>query len=185
MAVGELEMPRLEEPPLVLRAFADTDTSLIQCAACDPLIPLITTVPTSVDTEEALAFITRQHDRAIRGDGYSFAIADSVTDQAYGQIGLWLDDLPQGRASIGYWVAVPYRRRGWARRALALISRWALGLSAVKRLQLYVEPWNTGSWYTAQRVGYIREGLLRSWQSVGNVRRDMYIYSLLPTDDVA
>ncbi len=52
----------------------------------------------------------------------------------------------------------------------------------VHRLELYVEPWNDGSWRAAERVGYRREGLLRSWQSVGHQRRDMYMYSLLPSD---
>ncbi|WGM20725.1 GNAT family N-acetyltransferase [Paenarthrobacter sp. OM7] len=45
----------------------------------------------------------------VDGTGYSFAIADSSSDQAVGQIGLWLKDLSQGRASIGYWVAPSHR----------------------------------------------------------------------------
>jgi RimJ/RimL family protein N-acetyltransferase len=178
----DLHVPRLEDPPLVLRAFAEQDTSLIQEASSDLLIPLITTVPQSADRVEALAFIARQHDRAARGEGYSFAIADHATNAAYGQIGLWLADLPQGRASIGYWIAGPYRRRGLACRALALVSDWALGLADVWRLHLYVEPQNEASWRTAEQAGYRREGLLRSWEAIGDQRRDMYMYSLLPAD---
>lgn len=49
-------------------------------------------------------------------------------------------------------------------------------------MELYVEPWNEGSWRAAERIGYAREGLLRSWQRVGDERRDMYMYSLLPED---
>jgi ribosomal-protein-alanine N-acetyltransferase len=175
-----LRLPRIEDPPLLLRAFADEDVPLIQDVSADPLIPLITTVPTKPGAAAARAFIARQHDRATRGEGYSFAIADLAGGAAVGQIGLWLHDLPQGRASIGYWVAGRHRGRGIARHALRMISRWGLGLPGVHRLELYVEPRNEASWRAAERAGYQREGLLRSWQAVGGERRDMYMYSLLP-----
>lgn len=48
-----------------------------------------------------------------------------------------------------------------------MLSDWGLALPGVHRLELYVEPWNEGSWRTAERAGYTREGLLRSWQQVG------------------
>lgn len=46
-------------------------------------------------------------------------------------------------------------------------------------MELYVEPWNEGSWKTAENCGYMREGLLRSWEEIGGVRKDMYMYSRL------
>lgn len=62
------------------------------------------------------------------------------------------------------------------------MSRWGLSLEGIHRLELYVEPGNDGSWRAAERAGYRREGLLRSWQAVGAERRDMLMYSLLPGD---
>jgi [ribosomal protein S5]-alanine N-acetyltransferase len=176
------DVPVITHPPVVLRPFADHDAGLVQAAASDPLIPLITTVPASGDTGAALAYIDRQHRRLASGEGYSFAIADAVTGDAVGQIGLWLQHLDQGRASTGYWVAGQFRGRGYVTAALAAISRWGLSLDGLHRIELYVEPWNQASWRAAERVGYRREGLLRSWQQVGRQRRDMYIYSLLPGD---
>lgn len=175
-----LELPRLSYPPLVLRAFITADAALVVEAAGDPLIPLITTVPTTDEADSVLAFLDRQHERAASGQGYSFAIADSATDQGLGQIGLW--PLSNGRASIGYWVATSARRRGVARHALRIVSAWGLTLPDVHRLELYVEPWNEGSWRAAERAGYAREGLRRAWQEVGGKRRDMYMYSRLPTN---
>ncbi len=123
------------------------------------------------------AYILRQHARASTGQGYSFAIADACNDQALGQIGLW--PLGNGRASIGFWVAVSARRRGVAIHALSMLSAWGLDLPGLARLELSVEPWNEGSWRAAERVGYEREGLLRSWEEVDGLRRDMYMYSML------
>jgi [ribosomal protein S5]-alanine N-acetyltransferase len=175
-------LPRLVRAPIVLRAFTADDVDLVQWVASDPLIPLITSVPATPDLPGASAFIARQHARLRDGEGFSFAIADSTTDAALGQIGLWLTNLSQGRASIGYWIADHHRGRGHATRALGLISTWGLSLPGVHRLEVYVEPWNEGSWRAAENVGYQREGLLRSWQAVGGERRDMYVYSLLATD---
>jgi RimJ/RimL family protein N-acetyltransferase len=177
-----LLMPVISRPPVVLRAFRDTDAALVQSVAGDPLIPLITTVPASGDLAAALAFIERQHQRLSAGQGYSFAITDAADGTPVGQAGLWLRDADHGRASIGYWIAAPHRRRGYTTAALDAVSRWGLTLDGIGRLELYAEPWNEGSWRAAERAGYRREGLLRSWQRVGQQRRDMYMYSLLRHD---
>ena len=66
-----------------------------------------------------------------------------------------------------------------------MVSAWGLSLPEIHRLELYVEPSNEGSWRAAERAGYVREGLLRSWQPVGGHRRDMYMYSRLFTDPAA
>jgi RimJ/RimL family protein N-acetyltransferase len=116
------------------------------------------------------------------GKGYSFAVADAVSDQAVGQIGLWTSDIAAGRATTGYWIAEPFRRHGYARAALNALTEWAFTLEEVARLQLHVEPWNEGSWRTAQACGYQREGLLRSWEYVGSARRDMFVYGVVRAD---
>ncbi|MCK0113864.1 GNAT family N-acetyltransferase [Ornithinimicrobium sp. F0845] len=170
-------VPTLGHDPIVLRAFRDEDAALVQSVATDPLIPLITTVPTSGTSDDAIAYIQRQRERLRTGAGYSFAIAEAGTDEAVGQIGLWLAKIDEGRASTGYWVAPQRRRRGYVTAALHALTDWALRLDDVHRLELYVEPWNDGSWRAAEACGYTREGLLRSWQQVGDERRDMYMYS--------
>ena len=172
-------LPVLDSPPVRLRPFQLPDTELIISVAKDSLIPLITSVPASGSVADAHAYIDRQQRRLSTGAGYSFAVASIETGQAVGQIGVWLRDYDRGRVSIGYWIAARFRRRGFARAALRTASTWALTLAGVHRAELYVEPWNEGSWRTAEQVGYRREGLMRSWQSVGAERRDMYLYSLL------
>lgn len=127
-----------------------------------------------------LAYLRRQQGRLAEGLGGSFAIATADQDRAVGQIGLWPKPCDAGRASVGYWVVPSAWRRGIATAALKVLSAWGLGRPGLVRLELYVEPWNEGSWRAAEAAGYQREGLLRSWQVVGDERRDMYIYALLP-----
>ena len=177
-----VSIPRLVNPPSTLRAFEPRDADIIMSAADDPLIPLITTVPANGSPADVDAYIRRQHERLSSGAGYSFAIADSETDEAVGQIGLWTHDIGAGRASTGYWIAPHFRRRGYARAALQALTAWAFELDEVERLHLFVEPWNEGSWRAAEACGFEREGLLRAWQKVGEERKDMYVYSVVPAD---
>lgn len=177
-----LVMPTLPAGPFRLRPFRLTDLDLVREAAQDPHIPLITTVPASFSAEAGRRFIERQWSRAELGTGYSFAIAEAATDRAVGQAGLWMRDISDGRASVGYWVVMSARGRRAAGHAVAAITRWAFGDLRIPRLELHVEPWNEASIRTAEHVGFSREGLLRSWEEVGGVRKDMYMYSMLPAD---
>lgn len=169
---GALRLPELQGDHVRLRAFSRADIPTVLDAATDALIPVLTTVPRTQDPTQAAAFIDRQHDRATSGMGYSFAIANE-SNVAVGQIGLWLRDIDHGRVSLGYWIAPAARRRGYAADALRTLAAWGEHLPRVRRLELYVEPWNEGSW----RAGFEREGLLRSWERVGTERRDMFMYS--------
>lgn len=179
-ALPPLQLPTLAGSRVRLRAFEPSDAPLIQAASFDPLIPLITSVPTSAAHDEAVSYIDRQHDRLTTRAGYSFAIVDAGSDQPVGQIGLWLHDIRDNRANVGYWIGEDFRRRGYAVDAVRTITEWALGMPEVDRLELYVEAWNEGSWRTAADAGFQCEGLLRQWQKVGPARKDMFMYSLLP-----
>lgn len=174
-----LNQPILDAAKYRLRPFEMKDAELVGEASVDPLIPLITTVPTSGTAADIHSFIDRQHQRLITRSGYSFVIADAGSDLAVGQIGLWLKNIEQGRASVGYWVGAGHRNKGIATQALDALSNWAIRDPEIHRLELYVEPWDEGSWKAAERCGYTREGLLRSWQEVDGLRRDMYMYSRL------
>ena len=150
---------------------------MIQEAAADELIPLITSVPSTNDIGSALEFIERQHTRLRTGAGYSFAIAD-LADAPVGQIGLWPTADKPDAASIGYWIRPTARNMGYASDALATLIVWARTLPHTRRLEIYVEPWNEGSWRVAEQSGFQREDLLRKWHPVGGVRRDMYRYTV-------
>jgi len=177
-----LIVPALAAGPFRLRPFLLRDLDVVREAAADPLIPLITSVPAAFTEDEGRRFIERQWSRAAQGIGYSFAIADAVTNCAVGQIGLWLRDISAGRASVGYWVADSARGRRAAAFAVGALAWWAQSELQIPRLELYVEPWNTASIQTAEKSGFLREGLLRSWQEVGSERKDMFMYARLPTD---
>jgi [ribosomal protein S5]-alanine N-acetyltransferase len=176
---SSLVVPRLAAGPYLLRAFESGDLSLVEEAAADPYIPLVTTVPYPFTHAAGLAFIARQHARAHDGAGYSMVIVDRAGDRAVGSIGLWLRDVAAGRAAVGYWMVPSARGRGAAAHALTAVARWALEDLVIPRVELFVEPDNAASIRTAERSGFVREGVLRRWQEIDGIRRDMVVFSRL------
>lgn len=163
--------------PVVLRRFRDEDRDMVREMSADPYIPLIGTLPPDASDGEAQAYIDRQRGRLAEGTGFSFAIADAAAGRAVGGIGLWLTQLRHGRADAGYSVAPGARGHGFATAALRALTAFAWTIPELHRVELYIEPWNTGSVRTAERAGYAFEGLLRSHQEIGGQRRDMRLYS--------
>ena len=169
------------EPPthgsVLLRAFTDEDAHLAVELGDDPYIPLIGSLPAHPTTRQALAWIHRQRAQVAEGARFSFAIADAESDTAVGAIGLGLQHLSAGRATAGYAVSPLHRGRGIATSALKALTTFAWTIPALHRVELYIEPRNTGSIHVAEAAGYRREGLLRSHQEIGGTRRDMVLYA--------
>ena len=164
---------------IVLRPFRRADIGMLRDLATDPYLPLIGSLPANANEQDALDFIERQHQRLLTGVGYSFCVADLADSAALGTAGLWVNDLPEGRATAGYAVAPVARRRGVAVNALRALTSFGWTLPELFRIELYVEPKNVGSVRTAEAVGYLREGLLRSHQPIGDRRADMLLYAQL------
>ncbi|WP_159622209.1 GNAT family N-acetyltransferase [Ruania rhizosphaerae] len=164
---------------VLLRPWRAIDARLVAEFASDSYIPTIGSVPAQVDDDKAAAWISRQLARAEQGTGYSFAVADKRTDRAVGHAGLSLRALDSGRAVGGYSISPPCRGRGYAKDALIALTGFGWSIPALHRIELYIEPWNIASIRTAERAGYLREGLLRSHQEIDGVRRDMALYAAL------
>jgi RimJ/RimL family protein N-acetyltransferase len=93
-------------------------------------------------------------------------------------VGFGLED--HGRAGFGYWTRKGARGREVASQALRLLTRWGAREHGLARLQLIVEPANTASIRVAEKAGFRRKGLLRSYIELKGTRRDVYLYALLP-----
>jgi ribosomal-protein-alanine N-acetyltransferase len=178
-----LRVPRLSWPPLVLRPFEVADLGMVRQASDDALIPSITSIPREYTDDAGRAFIERQHERAAAGDGFSFVIAEEADPTAgVGSIGLWLQEIDSGRASLGYWVVARARGRGLAAHALRAVVQFAFGELGIPRLHLFVEPWNVASARTAEAAGFHREATLRGWERIDHEQRDADCFALLYGD---
>jgi RimJ/RimL family protein N-acetyltransferase len=87
------------------------------------------------------------------------------------------------RAEVGYWLAAGHRGAGHATRALQLICRWSVTALGLERIDLLAATENAASQRVAERAGFTREALLRSYMtSPGDGRWDMVAFGLLADD---
>ena len=178
---------RYPEPPLAdgvvgLRPWTEADLPLLREAAGDDYVAMIEHLPVPYDDAAAREWIGRQHAHLAEGRGWSFAIVHEPDDCAVGGTGITLRH-PPGAAEPGCWVLGSRRNRGFAERATRLLCYWALtGGTGIERVEATVEPWNAPSQRVLEKVGFVREGVLRSYTSYRGTRQDVVLYSLLESD---
>ena len=126
-------------------------------------------------------FISHQPERNAEGSG-NVGVFHAQTGALLGGCGF--RGLEAERTEFGYWVASAQRGRGIAPRALTLLVRWVVEHTGAKRLQLHADVENIASQRVAEKAGFTREGVQRSWMEIRGERRDMVSYSLLPDEIV-
>ena len=165
---------RLEDDAIVLRPLEEADApALVSAIGDDPDLDRWTQIPFPYTEEHARAFISTTDELAL-------AILDRGSGELLGGIGT--RDLDPGIVEVGYWVKAGARGRGVATRALVLVAGFAFEKLGAARVQLRAETDNLGSQRVAEKAGFTREGVLRSFLAFKGRRRDAVLFSLLPGD---
>jgi RimJ/RimL family protein N-acetyltransferase len=110
------------------------------------------------------------------------AILDAITGELAGSVALWVESPAAGLGNLGYALGPRHRGRGLATRALTLLARWAFEEVGLERVHAGAAVPNIGSRRVLERAGFRYEGVLRSYLPDVAGRRDVALYSLLPTD---
>jgi RimJ/RimL family protein N-acetyltransferase len=165
----------LRDGDIKLRAWTLDDVPAIVAACNDAEIQKwIPVIPRPYTDEDARAFIQGE----VPGSAtQQFAI---IRDgRVVGSIGMGVNNSRTGH--IGYWCAREARGRGVTTRALRLLCKHGLEDLRLERLELITDPDNRASQRVAEKVGFQREGVLRSHLlHPDGRRRDSVMFSLLP-----
>jgi [ribosomal protein S5]-alanine N-acetyltransferase len=165
---------RLEDEAIVLRLLEDDDAlALASAIGSDPDLDRWTRIPFPYTEDDAREFIASTEESA-------FAILDRSSGELLGGIGARTFDM--AIVDIGYWVKADARGRGVATRALVLVARFAFDELGAGRVQLTTELDNLASQRVAEKAGFSREGVLRSYLDFKGRRRDAVMFSLLAED---
>lgn len=115
-----------------------------------------------------------------RGIGFSFHIFTQATDRFVGNIRLAPVFYGAARTgTVGYWIAPPLWRRGYASAALAAICRFGFERLGLARLEAHCMPENTASARVLGKAGFVHEGRLRQFLEINGVRRDHDVFGLI------
>jgi RimJ/RimL family protein N-acetyltransferase len=171
--------PPLEDEVVALRPYKEGDAAAVIAGVQDPEVPRWTVIPSPYGESDAQEFLGGLEPRRRAGTELGLAIVPAGGGDPIGGVGLLNFVWEHRRAEAGYWVAAPARRRQVGRRALRLLSRWALTDLGLERLEVLVNPGNESSQRTALAAGYTREGILRSYRYRKGEREDFVMLSLL------
>lgn len=119
----------------------------------------------------------------LAGTRATMVIEDAATGAFAGEIGLYYAEPGTALAMIGYDVAPDWRGRGYARRAVRALARWAFAEVGIVRLVAGTAPDNVASQRVLEAAGFRREGYERGrLPAVGGGRLDNLAYGLLAGD---
>jgi RimJ/RimL family protein N-acetyltransferase len=117
------------------------------------------------------------------GDGSRAGFAIEALDGEFLGMAMFVQLETEGRqGEIGYVVAPAARGKGVATRAVRLLTEWGFAELGLERIELWIDITNSGSERVAERAGYLREGVLRSYWFKEEIRRDFGVWSRLRTD---
>jgi RimJ/RimL family protein N-acetyltransferase len=86
------------------------------------------------------------------------------------------------QGEIGYGVGPAARGRGVATRTLRIVTDRGFDELGLERIELWIDVTNPASEVVAERAGYRREGVLRSYWFKEDLRRDLGVWSRLRGD---
>jgi RimJ/RimL family protein N-acetyltransferase len=148
----------------------------------DPDVARFTSVRAPLTEERARSWLDRYVEGWREGTLGGFAIEPSGGGEFLGFIAVVRYDAEGREAEIGYIVAPAARGRGVAARALKLLSDWCLGPLRLERVELRIDVANEASLRVAEKLSFVREGVLRSMHFKDGLRVDLAVYSRLPGD---
>ncbi|MEG3192695.1 GNAT family N-acetyltransferase [Lysobacter sp. D1-1-M9] len=173
------DLPVLTGERLRLRGFREDDLPDFFAVHSDPAVNRYWSFPAWTDIAQARdyfadAIAARDATRML-----CWVIAERDSDRLIGAATLCAIHREQGRAEIGYALRSSHWGRGYAQDALRLALAHAFEGLALRRVEADIDPRNQGSCRLAERLGFVREGLLRERWHVAGELCDSALYGLL------
>jgi ribosomal-protein-serine acetyltransferase len=164
---------------ILLRRCSLEDTEALFDAATesiDRMYPWLPWCHPGYTIEESRGWLAEQVVAFETHEAYSFGVIGR--DGAYlGGCGLNRIDSVNRRANLGYWVRSSAVGRGIASRAVKLIRDWAFSNTDLIRLEIVVAADNIASLRVAEKVGALREGILRRRIFLHGVAHDAVLFA--------
>ena len=169
---------------IVLEPFGESHLEATAALVADPAVQRFTRIPVPPPPDFAKTWLRAYEEGRKDGTREGFAIVDAADGTFVGIAVAACIDREALTAELGYVVAPAARGRGIATLALGLLTEWGFSSLGALRLELLISVENEASKHVAERCGYVREGVLRSFHFKQGLREDTEIWSRLPSDPV-
>jgi ribosomal-protein-alanine N-acetyltransferase len=174
--------PVLMTERLVLRPVTAADAPAIFLYASNPNLTRFTLFETHQTIDDSLWFATdyvRSRYASREPDPFGIVLKVDPVPTVIGSLGAHWVSQPNGTMEFGYAIAEPYWGRGLVAEASRALMRYVFTEYAVERLQARVIVGNEASERVLAKLGFTREGVLRSFILRRGRYWDVAMYSLL------
>jgi ribosomal-protein-serine acetyltransferase len=155
----------LHGPTVVLRPPGDNDIDAILAAVRESVAEVGAWLPwchPAYDLEDAEGWVRGSREARARGEECAFLIGDAGSGAVLGGCGLNQVEAENRRANLGYWVRSSATGRGVATEAAGLAAEFGLTVLGLGRLEIVAATANRASQRVAEKLGAVREGVLRN-----------------------
>lgn len=174
----------LTDGAILLRPYRIDDLNDLYSAVRESLAELQPWMPwchPDYSIEETRAWLSGRDEAWAKGTEYGFCVADLKTGEYLGGVGL--SQLgPHRSANLGYWIKSSATGRSVATRASRLAARFGFEELNLIRIEIVAAVGNLASQRVAEKVGAVREGVMRKGLFIHGRAQDAVLTSLVAED---
>ena len=169
----------LTTPRLLLRPLADGDAPAVFALFSHPEVMRYWSSPPFTDLAQAERVVRNCQAGHATGEYRQFGIVRASDAAVLGTCTLFAFHTASRRAEMGYALGRPYWGAGYMHEALTALVDYAFGPLNLHRLEADIDPRNSASARTLERLGFRYEGLGRERWIVEGEISDTAWYGLL------
>jgi RimJ/RimL family protein N-acetyltransferase len=176
------DQTELRTPRLRLRPLRDADAPGLFAMFSDPRVTRYLSRPAWSDIASAHERIALDRQALLDGKYLRLGIERTDDNHLIGECSLFNHVEQCRRAELGYGMSFGAWGRGYMHEALVALLAFAFEQLALNRMEADIDPRNTASAKSLERLGFRKEGHLRErWIVAGEVS-DTALYGLLASD---
>jgi len=164
---------------LLLRPFRSSDAEALFRIFSDPEVMRYWSCPPWPSIDEAHKLIERDSTAMPAGEHLRLGIEIAETGEFIGMCSLFSFDEQSKRCILGYGMSRQHWGRGFMHEALVALLDHGFNVLGFRRIEADIDPRNTGSARSLERLGFLKEGHLRERWMVGEEISDSDLYGLL------
>jgi len=167
---------------VVLRRYSPDDADGVYLAVRESIPELSLRVPWCHENyalEDTKAWIESRADAWAQGEAYDFLIVDRTGSFSIGGCGLRINKADRF-AEMGYWVRTSIAGQGVASEAARLLADFGFNDLKLNRIEMLIAVDNAPSQRVAEKLGAMREGILRNRIIIRGRIYDAVLFSLIP-----
>jgi ribosomal-protein-serine acetyltransferase len=175
----------LTDGNILLRSWSVDDVDALYDAVIESFKELSPWMPwchENYQKQDSSTFLNSREELWRNDTEYGFALIDIETGLLIGSVGINQINRPYKMANLGYWVRTSRAGRGVASRATILGARFGFEQLNFERIEIMAAVSHLASQRVAEKVGALREGVLRRRLWIHDQPQDAVLFSLIPQD---